>query len=59
LDGGEAAAEEKELGNADANDRSDDLATKEVSRLGEGRFDGVELKNSAGTLAALVLHMFQ
>ncbi|KAI6774971.1 hypothetical protein HG530_001729 [Fusarium avenaceum] len=51
LDGGEAAAEEKELGDADANDRSDELATEEVSRLGEGRFDGVELKNSTGTLS--------
>lgn len=59
LDGGEAAAEEKKLGDADADDRSDELATEEVSRLGEGRFDGVELKNSAGTLAALVFNMFQ
>lgn len=53
LDGGEAAAEEKELGDADANDCSDELATEEISRLGKGRFDSVELKNSTGTLVSV------
>jgi hypothetical protein len=59
LDGGEATAEEEELGDADANDRSDELATEEVSRLGEGRFDGVEFKNSTGTLSSISIHHIQ
>lgn len=53
-------AEEEELSHAASDDGGEDLAHDGISRLGEGRFDGVELEHSGSTLdAQLVGYAFE
>lgn len=49
----EAVTKEEELSDADSDNGGDQLAAEEVTRLCKGRFDSVELENSARTLALL------